>query len=269
MKDINENRNYYVYVHTSPSEKKYVGLTSSKPKGRWGKSGAGYLCKNKYGKYNQPAFAHAIQKYGWDNFKHEIVANNLTKNEADSLERLLIEKFDTRNPKYGYNIKEGGSSGSLSEETKKKISKSLKGKNKKSIVQYSLSGKLICTFDNMTEAEFKIGISHSRISDCCSGKRKTAGGFIWRYFGEELTKEHLDWCNEILPNKFSKKGVIQYSLLGEFINIFESMREAELQTGVSYPNISAVCNGRQKTAGGFIWRYYNDKNVINEEIEIA
>ena len=261
MGNIDENRNYSVYIHTSPSGKMYVGLTSSKPRGRWGKSGAGYLCKNKNGKYNQPAFAYAIQKYGWDNFKHKIVANNLTKNEADNLERLLIEKFDTRNPKYGYNIKEGGSNGSLSEETKKKIGKSLKGKNKRSVVQYSFSGELICVFDNMTEAELKIGVSHSHISSCCSGKRRTAGGFIWRYHGEELTKEHLAWCNEMLPDKFFKKRVVQYSLSGELINIFESMSEAELRTGIPHSNISAVCNGRNKTAGGFVWEYYNEENL--------
>lgn len=410
MKKTIEDRNYCVYIHTSPSGKMYVGLTSSKPKERWGKSGAGYLHKNKNGKYKQPAFAYAILKYGWDNFEHEIVANNLTKDEADNLEKSLIDKFNTRNPKYGYNIKEGGSNGGhseetkrkigefnknkhlseehknkiskaskgrqVSEETRKKISESLKGKyigdksplygkhhseehrrknseshkgkntgkdspsarkiiqydlngdtikiwfsiidasrelglskegihqccshrdcysycktlggfiwryfedelteeyidscnkkwNEKSVTQYSLSGESVCVFDNIAEAELKLGVSHSHISDCCRGERKTSGGFIWRYTGEELTKEHLAWCNEKLPNKFSKKGVGQYSLSGEFIDVFESMREAELKTGISYPSISAVCNGRQKTAGGFIWRYYNDKNVVKEAI---
>ena len=27
----------------------------------------------------------------------------------------------------------------------------------------------------------ELGINHAHISDCCQGKRKTAGGFIWKY----------------------------------------------------------------------------------------
>ena len=255
-----KNDNYCVYIHTSPSGKRYVGQTKKNPKERWN-NGKGYLQK-KNGKYNQPAFARAILKYGWDNIEHEVVASNLTREEADNFEKLLINKLDTVNPKFGYNCKEGGSNGSPLEETKKKIGKSLKGKNKKSVTQYSLSGEFIRTFDNITEVEFEMGISHGHISDCCNGKRKTIGGFIWRYTDQELTEEHLTWCNEILPNKFSKKCVVQYSLSGEFICVFESMKEAELKTGIFYPNISAVCNGRQKTAGGFIWKYYKDIEKI-------
>ena len=256
MEDTRKNNNYCVYIHTSPNGKIYVGQTGDKPEKRWN-NGKGYLQK-KNGKYNQPAFAYAIQKYGWDNFEHEVIADNLTKEEANNFEKLLINKLDTINPKFGYNCKEGGSNGSLSEKTKKKIGKSLKGKNKKSVTQYSLSGEYIHTFNSITEVELEMGISHCRISDCCNGKRKTAGNFIWRYSEEELTNEHLFWCNEKLPNKFSKKCVAQYSLSGELICVFESMTKAELETGIFYPNISAVCNGKQKTAGGYIWKYYED-----------
>lgn len=35
-------------------------------------------------------------------------------------------------------------------------------------------------------------------------------------------------------------------------------KEAEKITGISHSNIVAVCNGRRKTAGGFIWKYELD-----------
>ena len=63
-----------------------------------GKDGSGYLIK-KNDKYCQPAFASAILKYGWNNFEHEIVANNLTKEEADDFEKLLIKKLNTMKAK--------------------------------------------------------------------------------------------------------------------------------------------------------------------------
>ena len=84
MGKIIENGNYCVYIHTSPSGKKYVGQTGKTPEQRWGKGGSHYLKKEKDGEYMHQAFARAILKYGWDNIEHEVVASNLTREEADN-----------------------------------------------------------------------------------------------------------------------------------------------------------------------------------------
>lgn len=87
-------------MHTSPNNKRYIGITSyTNPKRRW-KGGYGYH-KNDY-------FYRAIQKYGWDNFKHEIIASNLSKEEACKMEIELIKKYKTRQPEFGYNYSKGG-----------------------------------------------------------------------------------------------------------------------------------------------------------------
>lgn len=99
MSDTNTKR-YFVYMHTSPNNKRYVGITSyTNPKRRW-KGGYGYH-KNDY-------FYRAIQKYGWDNFKHEILASGLSKEDACKMEIELIEKYKTRHPEFGYNYSKGG-----------------------------------------------------------------------------------------------------------------------------------------------------------------
>lgn len=110
-----EYRKYCVYVHTNKlNGQKYVGQTSYvKPEYRWN-NGKGY-------KVNEH-FARAIEKYGWNNFEHEIVCENLTHEEANKIECELINKYNTLNEKFGYNKKEGGSYGAHTEETKKKIS---------------------------------------------------------------------------------------------------------------------------------------------------
>lgn len=128
-----ENKEWCVYIHTNQiNNKKYIGMTYD-VKSRFGKNGSGYLNKTKEGKYNQPAFAYAIIKYGWENFSHDIIEDKLTKEEADILEKQLIDQYNTRNPENGYNIKEGGSNGHLSEETKNKLreimSEKYKGEN--------------------------------------------------------------------------------------------------------------------------------------------
>lgn len=88
-----------LYVHTSPSGKKYVGITND-TKNRWRSGGIGYK--------GQPAIWNAIQKYGWDNFKHEIIEVGLTMDEAKEKEIALIKELKSSNHRYGYNISKGG-----------------------------------------------------------------------------------------------------------------------------------------------------------------
>ena len=115
------NDKYTVYIHISPSNKKYIGITSQNVKKRW-QNGYGYKT-NKY-------FWRAIQKYGWDNFEHEILFENLTVDEAKEKEIELIKLYNTSRPT-GYNLTFGGDNISekiFSEETRKKISIALKGR---------------------------------------------------------------------------------------------------------------------------------------------
>lgn len=99
MIDYRENNKCTVYIHTSPSGKYYVGITSRKPNQRWC-NGRGYI-KNVY-------FTKAIKKYGWDNFMHEIIAEHLTRQEACNFEKALIKSLNSNNYKFGYNICSGG-----------------------------------------------------------------------------------------------------------------------------------------------------------------
>ena len=95
-----EKRNYSLYIHTNKiNHKKYVGITSREPKERWD-----YGCAYKSCTY----FDRAIKKYGWNNFTHEVVLTNLTKEEAEEQERYNIALYRTNQQEYGYNLTEGG-----------------------------------------------------------------------------------------------------------------------------------------------------------------
>ena len=76
--------NYVVYKHTCPNGKVYIGITCQEVNLRWA-NGLGYR--------NQ-MFYKAIQKYGWDNIKHEIVYKYLTQKEAEEREQYLIYVFN-------------------------------------------------------------------------------------------------------------------------------------------------------------------------------
>ena len=91
---------FTIYMHRNKiNNKVYIGQTCQAPEKRWGKNGIGY---NK-----SPKFWHAIQKYGWDNFEHIILFQNLTAEQADEIEQKLIVLYNA-NGENGYNIQSGG-----------------------------------------------------------------------------------------------------------------------------------------------------------------
>jgi diadenosine tetraphosphatase ApaH/serine/threonine PP2A family protein phosphatase len=80
----------YIYKHTSPSGKCYIGQTTN-PKNRW-RSSAYKPC---------PKFYNAIQKYGWCNFTHEIIFKCHDEFEANRKEEYFIKKYNSATD--GYN----------------------------------------------------------------------------------------------------------------------------------------------------------------------
>ena len=144
----NSENCWTVYRHITPSGKYYIGITSRENLNQRWRNGRGYNKKSK-----KQFFYNAIEKWGWDNIKHEILDTNLTEDEAKSLENKYIEKYRTFvgfSDCNGYNCTLGGegcvgyvpneeTKRKLSElnkgkhhteETKRKISESSKGKNK-------------------------------------------------------------------------------------------------------------------------------------------
>ena len=102
---------------------------------RMGKEGSNYK--------NSLYLFSALQKYGADKFQYEILVQCRDQESADYLEEHFISQYDSRNPQIGYNLKEGGSAGRHSDETKKKISDSLKAKvwSPQALLGRSMAGK--------------------------------------------------------------------------------------------------------------------------------
>lgn len=115
---------YKIYLITNNvNGKVYVGQTKYTIEQRF----AGHIaCANNLGKKHS-VLHNAIKKYGSDNFKVELLEDNLTEANVDEREIFWISYYKSRNRKFGYNITEGG--GGVkgyhhSDETKQKISKS-------------------------------------------------------------------------------------------------------------------------------------------------
>lgn len=248
---------YCVYKHTSPNGKVYIGVTSTSTKRRWG-NGSGYV--------HNEHFYRAIQKYGWDNFTHEILSTGLSAEDAAVEERQLIALYCANDPQHGYNLTDGGERGKrhspaaiakmrrakigvydgeknpnygkrASPETRMKISQALKGK---------MAGERNPNYGKpMTDAQKKL-ISQSRTG---------------RHF-PKLSEALRNSPACIAAHDKTKKPVAQYTREGDFVKLWDSAATASLyligrKGGQS--NICSCANGKLKSAYGYIWKH-SDEN---------
>jgi hypothetical protein len=75
--------------------------------------------------------------------------------------------------------------------------------------------------------------------------------------GLNYTVTNTYWKGKIGTEHSKSKPVIQTNEAGNILNRFAGAREAERKTGVSYQHISSCCTGKQKTAGGYVWKFDN------------
>lgn len=282
--------------------------------------GHGYLGK-KGERYQHPKFGPAIEKYGWENFDHYILGY-YTIDKIDSAEKYWIKKKNSLNE--GYNASVGGQrtkvfteetrqkislsskglhAGSknpmfgkqgtrlgipMSEETKRKISNSLKNNgNLKFSVHYGkdnvtskavvaidiCTGKLLKKFDCVDEAGRLFNATNgSDISACCKGKRHSSHGFKWKYYEEDdiiedmTIEEFLKFKVDGKPGlKGKKKG--KYNIPEKYEPIivtkkndliwkqeFKNKKEAAENLKVDIKGIQRVIRGDKKSYRGYIFK---------------
>lgn len=194
-----------IYILTSPSGKKYIGqsvnLTARKK--------VFFSFNHTYGGYKIDC---ARKKYNHKSLWDYKVLEYCDIDMLDEREKHYIALYDTINN--GYNSDGGGNENKIvSDETRKKqseshkgmkhtnehnlkISESLKGhtlihteetkdkmrlSHNKVVVQYTKEGEFVAEYESALIAKEKTGIDNGHIGACCLGKRKSAGGFIWKW----------------------------------------------------------------------------------------
>lgn len=76
---------------------------------------------------------------------------------------------------------------------------------------------------------------------------------------------NLEWCDDYYNNRYGTrdkraalakgKQILQFTLSGEFVNEFNSIREAERATGINNANIGKALHGQFSQSGGYIWKW--------------
>lgn len=253
-----------LYRHTSPSGKVYIGITYKNPECRWNKGRNYKLCK---------AFFNAILKYGWDNIKHEVLFIGLDELTAKSLEIDLIRHY--KGLGISYNITDGGD-GMLgykaSEETRKKLSNSLKGKpspNRGKHLSKNTKRKLAECFRERYKGRGNPNYGNHKIA-----------GENHPFYGKKHKPESIEKMRESKlgkPAPWSQESVRkailsheiaveQYTLNGEFVQEFPSSMKAADYFGKgksAASHITECCKGKRNKTLGFIWKYKDGKDNIN------
>ena len=208
---------FCVYIHTSPEGKRYVGITKQTVDRRW-RGGLGYR-RNAH-------FFSAILQHGWNNFQHEIYAENLTQENAEEIEQFLILKYGSKDRRFGYNHTDGGdgTKGRIpSNETRLKMSQ-------------SHIGEKSYWYGKHLAEESKVKMSKFR-KEFCKGVGVA------------------EMMRDVNPNK---KQVYQYSIDGELVKIWDSRHQAEDEFVIGKKSlaIGKCCQGDCACAYGYVWSYH-------------
>lgn len=216
-------------------------------------------------------FHNAIRKYGFKNFQYKVLFRVHCRNQQDLVNTLnskeinCIKFFKSTQREFGYNVTAGGEGYAVDEKQRKKISQRVSGKGNPMYgkhhtkeVREKLSrlnkGKKMPPGFSERQSELHKGISFTE--EHRKNLSKSLKGMV---FSEEH-KKNISISKKGKPNLTNASPVVQFSMEGNYIAEFISIRLAEKSTGVSEANIRVCCckaraGNNNISAGNYIWRY--------------
>lgn len=115
------------------------------------------------------------------------------------------------------------------------------------IYQYGLDGYFIKEYPSLVSAEELFGCSSIGAAVC--GAVHTSCGYQWRPYKTDRIKPYHS------NNNGQSKKVSQYAMDGSYIRSYQSATDAAKAIGKDVANLCAVCRGKQKSCGGYLWKY--------------
>lgn len=271
-------KNYTVYKHTAPNGKVYIGITSKTPSKRWD-NGNGYK--------DCALMWRAISKYGWDKFAHEVIAEGLSKQDAEAMEIQLIKHYRSSEREFGYNLESGGRAcHTASDETRRKMSEAHRGhptsEETRQKISRALTGRKLS--DEQVEkvrayAATRKGVplpatTRAKISQALKGRvrseeyrqhiREAHLGKIFKS-GETRLKISESKKSSPLTPRGPDNHKARRVVCVETGEVFDTITSAAASKGIkSAANLSRSCRKKGVKCGGYTWRYYEDFNSADE-----
>lgn len=227
-------RSGVIYKYTSPSGKIYIGQTVNEKRRK---------SQHKYDSAKSNTyFGRAIQKYGWDSFKYEVIIKFKPTVYIEKLSRVLnkletryIKLYQSNNSEIGYNLTEGGDGfiGLIfTDEHKQNLSIAAKARKEIEMQDEEMRAKIM---------------------------KNLAMGQNGSYPASEETKKKMSKAQD-----YKKKKVCKYNLhrelIGEFNSIADAARSIDSTNTFKTINnrISECCSGKRTTTYEHMWMFSED-----------
>lgn len=234
----------YALLHPTTQEIRYIGKTTKNLSERLREHI--YSGKKKKKNYKESWISNVSK----NNLKPEIVLIDEVENsEWEFWEKYWICQFKC----WGFDLVNGTDGGISPFETFRIIEKNKREnsrKKSKKVIQYDLNGNFIKIHESATMAGNDNKSLRRHIGSCCTGKRVSAGGFMWKFYTEnfeykinkyEVTYNYsgLEKGREI-AKQFSKSEV--KFIRNKYINKEMKLKELSKKFKVSIVSISNIIN---------------------------
>lgn len=233
----------FIYCYTSPSGKRYIGQTKTTLKER-----AGSINYRSY--KGCTAFYNAIQKYGIENFKVEILCE-VPEELLTETETQYILYYDTTNKERGYNI--------VTDWTN-----FLSTMNAIPVFCYDkITGEYVNEFPSLAEAERHYSVYHGAIRKALNHPERTCANLLWR-------TQKFDKVEVLEPKKINKQVYVYDAKTGFFLQEFSSIRETARNGYGDRRSIQRFLAGEKGTDPKwmkyckYIFRPYKVDNIYSE-----
>lgn len=209
-----------------------------------------------------------------------IVRGNLTEQEAFDLEIELIAHYRSIPGNRLTNVQDGGDNpprlfGDKSPSKRRDVREKIKRANTQRYIDnpnlrdgVSRRMKAFCH----TEEGKKIISERSKAIMSNQQTREKISKRVKEYFTDEVRAEVSERMKALYStedmrsfvtgaNNGASRRVSQYLVDGTHVADFETLKQAQEMTGVSFKSISKVVRGHNKTAGGYVWRFSDEKEI--------
>lgn len=133
--------------------------------------------------------------------------------------------------------------------------------------QYGADGVYIASYKSIKSASEILNISATRISRAASGEVSSAGHFQWRR--ELLSKpiEDIEPITLIEPEvKKKRQPICRMTDDCRIIQIYPTILGASKELRIDNSSLRDALQGKQKTAGGFKWKYYEEGDEVDVSV---
>lgn len=153
----------------------------------------------------------------------------------------------------------------------------------KRVFQFTKNHLFLREWKSLKEAAETLGIPRSGIHACCTGKRKSASGYIWEFAGnsdspkpaaeKEVQAYYEDQKKKNGPKKKRessdiRRPVDQFTDSGEFVRHWDSIKEAGASfSPTAYTNILKAAQGKRNLAHGYQWRFTGDSRKVESIVK--